>query len=97
MWKESAQEFPKVFDHCMEQTLWNTVREREMRRPLTQVEEVRRKEGVPLEQIPQDRLWSKRPDVIALKMPTKTKVGVICLMEFKRMSDVTNQHVVRAK
>ena len=56
-----------------------------------------RKEGVPLEQIAQDRLWSKRPDGIVLKMTTKTKVGVICLMEFKRMSDVTNQYVVRAK
>ena len=30
-------------------------------------------------------------------MPTKTKVGVICLLEFKRMSDVTNQYIVRAK
>ena len=52
---------------------------------------------VPHEQITQNRLWNKRPDGIAFKMPTNTKVGVICLMEFKRMSDVTNQYVVRAK
>ncbi len=36
-------------------------------------------------------------DGIAFKMPTKTKVGVICLLEFKRMSDVTNHYIVRAK
>ena len=33
----------------------------------------------------------------AFNMPTTTKVGVICLLEFKRMSDVTNHYVVRAK
>ena len=60
MWKELDQEYPEIFDHCVEKTLWNTTREREMRRPLTQV-------------------------------------GVICLLEFKRMSDVTNHYVVRAK
>ena len=42
-----------------------------------------------------DRLWNKRPDGIAIKMPTKTKTGVICLLEFKRMSDVTNHYIVR--
>ena len=30
-------------------------------------------------------------------MPTKTKTGVICLLEFKRMSDVTSHYIVRAK
>ena len=30
-------------------------------------------------------------------MPTKTKAGVICLLEFKRMSDVTNHNIVRGK
>ena len=97
MWKELAQEFPNVFDHYVEQTLWNTAREREMSRPLIPAKEMKRKEGVPHEQIAQDRLWNKRPDGIAFKMPTKTKVGVICLMEFKRMSDVTIRYVVRAK
>ena len=32
-----------------------------------------------------------------LKMPTDTKSGVIYLLEFKRMSDVTSHHIVRAK
>ena len=55
------------------------------------------KKGIPHEQITHDHLWNKRPDGIAFKMPTTTKVEVICLMEFTRMSDVTNHYVVRAK
>ena len=78
-----------VFDQCTEQTLWNTARDTELRRPLTQAEETRRKKGIPHEQIAHDRLWNKRPDGIAFKMPTKTKEGVICLLEFQRMSDVS--------
>ena len=57
---------------------------------------VNKKEGVPHEQITQDRLWNQRPDDIAFKMTTKNKVGLIWLMEFKSVSDVTNQYVVRA-
>ena len=97
MWKELAQDFPEVFNQCVEQTLWNAARDTELRRPLTQVEEMRRKKGIPHEQIAHDRLWNKRPDGIAFKMPTTTKTGVICLLEFTRMSDVTNQYIVRAK
>ncbi len=33
----------------------------------------------------------------AFQMPTDTKSGVICLLEFKRMSDVTSHYIVRAK
>jgi hypothetical protein len=58
---------------------------------------MQRKKRVPHEQITQNRLWNKRPDGIAFKMPTTTKVGVICLLEFKSVSDVTNHYVVRAK
>ena len=97
VWKELAREFPAVFDHCTEQTLWNTARDTELRRPLTQAEEIRRKKGIPNEQIAQDRLWNKRPDGFAIKMPTKTRAGVVCLLEFKRMSDVTSQYIVRTK
>ena len=57
----------------------------------------KRKWGIPPEQIPQDRLWNKRPDTVAFKIPTKTKTGVICLLEFKRKSDVTSHHIVRPK
>ena len=92
VWKELDQEFPEVFDHWSEQTFWNTTREGEMRRPLTQVEEMQRKKGIPHEQIVQSRLWNKRPDGIAFKMTTNTKVGVICLLEFKFMTDGAGQN-----
>ena len=77
--------------------LWNEARDIELRRPLTQEEEIRRQKGSPHEQIAQDRLWNKRPDGIAFKVPTKGGAGVICLLEFKRMSDVTSHYIVRAK
>ena len=92
-----AQEFPDVFDLCAEQTLWNAAREREMGCPLTQEEEMQREKGISHEQITQDRLWNKRPDGITFKRTTRTKVGVIRLLEFERMSDVTNHYVVRDK
>jgi hypothetical protein len=73
VWKELAQEFPAVFDQCEEQTLWNSTRDTEVRRPLTQSDERRRKSGIPQEQIAQDRLWNKRLDGVAFKIPTNTK------------------------
>ena len=97
VWKELAQEFPVVFDQCAEQTLWNTERDTELRRPLTQTEEIRRKSGISHEQITHDRLWNKRPDGVVFKIPTKIRSRVICLLEFKRMSDVTSNYIVRAK
>ena len=87
----------KVFDQYTEQTLWNVARDTELRRRFTQVEEIRRKKGIPHEQTVHDRLWNKRPDGIVFKMPTTTTGGVICLLEFKRMSDVTNHYIVRVK
>ena len=97
VWTELAQEFPEVFNHCAEQTLWNAARDSEMQRPLTRAEMIRRQQGISHEHIAEDRLWNKRPDGIAFQMPTDTKSGVICLLEFKRMSDVTSHYIVRAK
>ena len=71
MWKELDQEFPKVFNQYVEHTLWNTARDTELRRPLTQAEEIRRKKGIPHEQIAHDRLWNKRPDGIAFRKRKK--------------------------
>ena len=65
----------------MEQTLWNTSRETEMKRPLTTAEEMKRKTVVSREKIAEDRLWNKRPDGIPFKMPTITKADVIYLMQ----------------
>ena len=68
-----------------------------MQRPLTRAETIRKQQGISHEQIAEDRLWNKRPVGIAFKMPTDTKSGVICLLEFKRMSDVTSHYMVRTK
>ena len=68
-----------------------------MQHPLTSVETIRKKQEISHEQIAEDRLWNKRPDGIAWKMPTDTKSGVICLLEFKHMSDVTSNYIVRVK
>ena len=84
MWNELAQEFPEVFDHYSDQTLWNTAREKEMMRPLTPAKEMKRREGVHIKKIAHGRLWNKKPDGIAFKIPTKTKSGVICLMQCMR-------------
>ncbi len=75
MWKELVQEFPKVFNQCVEQTLWNVARDIELRRPLTHTEEIRRQKGIPHEQIAQDRIWNKRLDGFAFKVPTKDGAG----------------------
>ena len=68
-----------------------------MQRPLTEAETVRRQQGIPHERIAEDRLWNKRPDGIVFKMPEDSSSGVLCLLEFKRMSDVTSNYIVRAK
>ncbi len=44
-----------------------------------------------------DRLWKKRPDGFVIKKPTDTKGGELVILEFKRMSCVTNKYVKRAK
>ena len=41
-----------------------------------------------------DRIWNKRPDGFAIKMPTKEKAGELVILEFKRMSCVTDQSLV---
>ena len=68
-----------------------------MQLTLTRAETIRRQQGISHEQITEERLWNKRPDGIAFKMTTDTKSGVICLLEFKHMSDVTSHYIVRAK
>jgi hypothetical protein len=43
------------------------------------------------------RFWQMRPDDISFRMPTKTKSGVFCILDFQRMSDVTDQYLLRAR
>jgi hypothetical protein len=65
VWIELTQEFLEVFNHCVEQTLWNTGRDSEMQRPLIRAEMIHRQQGISHEKIAEDRLWNKRPDGIA--------------------------------
>jgi hypothetical protein len=69
----------------------------ERNRSLTEAEERKHKADTPKEKIVIDRLWNKRPDGIAIKMPTKTKAGKLVILEFKRMSCLTDQYVRRAR
>ena len=77
------------------QTLENATMELERHRPLTETEKRKHKAGTPKEKIVLDRLWNKRPDGFAIKMPTETKEGELVILEFKRMSCVTDKYVRR--
>ena len=69
----------------------------EMTRPLTEAEEKKHKADIPREKIVVDRIWNKRPDGFAIKMPTTQTTGELVILEFKRMSCVTDQYVTRAR
>jgi hypothetical protein len=60
---------------------------------VTEAEERRYKAGAPREAIAEERIWNKRPDGLAIKMPTPETVAEFVILEFKRMSDVTDQYV----
>ena len=71
--------------------------DQEMKRPMTEAEERRYKAGIPRETIAEERIWNKRPDGLAIKMPTSETAGEFVILEFKRMSCVTHQYVTWAK
>ena len=71
--------------------------DQEMKLPMIESEESRHKTGIPRETIATERIWNKRPDGLAIKMPTSETVGEFVILEFKRMSDVTDQYVTRAR
>ena len=56
--------------------------DQEMKHPMTEAEEKRLKAGIPKETIVVERIWNKRPDGFALKMPTITKAGEFVILEF---------------
>ena len=68
-----------------------------MSRPLTQAEAKLLQEGHRRETIARTRFWRLRPDGIAFRPPTETKAGIFCILEFKRMSDVTDQYLIRVR
>ncbi len=66
--------------------------------PFTEAERRKHDAGTTEETIAIDRLWNKRPDGFAIKKPTEdTEGGELVILEFKRMSCVTDQYVKRAK
>ena len=69
----------------------------ERNRPLTEAEKKKHKAGTPIEKIVLDRIWNKRPGGFVIKMPTKETAGELVILEFKRMSCVTDQYVRRAR
>jgi hypothetical protein len=71
--------------------------DQEMKHPMTEAEERRCKAGTPRKTITEERIWNKRPVGLAIKMPTSETVGEFVILEIKRMSDVTDQYVTRAK
>jgi hypothetical protein len=72
IWEELGIEFPEIFNLCTAQTLENIAMDQEMN---TETEEKRLKTGIPKETIAVERIWNKRPDRFAIKMPTTTKAG----------------------
>ena len=97
IWNELEDEVPEVFNFCSVQTLENAATEQARHHPLTEGEENKHKAGTTKEKIVLDRLWNKRPDGFAIKMPTDSKAGELVILEFKRMSCVTDQYVKRAR
>jgi hypothetical protein len=97
IWNELEDEIPEVFNFCSVQTLENAVTEQARHHPLTEAEENKHKAGTPIEKIVQDSIWNRRPDGFAIKMPTKEKAGELVILEFKRMSCVTDQYGRRAR
>jgi hypothetical protein len=97
IWNELEDEFPKVFTFCSVQTLENAAMEQARHRPFAEAEERKHKAGTTKEKIVLDRLWNKRPDGFAIKMPTNTKAGELVILEFQRMSCVTDKYVKRAR
>ena len=97
IWAELGDEFPEIFNLCSAQTLENAAMDQEMKHPMTEAEEKKYKAGIPKETIAEERIWKKRPDGLAIKMPTPETVGEFVILEFKRMSDVTDQYVTWAK
>ena len=64
---------------------------------ITETEEKRLKAGNPRETIAVVRIWNKRPDGFTIKMLTTEKTVEFVILEYKRMSCVTDQYVTRSK
>jgi hypothetical protein len=54
-------------------------------------------EGQTRETEAQDRFWRMRPDGIAVLPPIGNKAEVFCILEYKHMSDLTDQYLLRSR
>jgi hypothetical protein len=99
IWQELEEEFREDIQwlNLTKNSIWNTARDRELNRPLTQAESTLAREDLNREKIAQTRFWLLRPDGIAFRPPTESTVGIFCILEFKRMSDITDQYLIRAR
>ena len=99
VWKELAEEFKTDLEYMSitKDAIWNAARDRELARPLTQAERRQRGIGQNMESIAEERFWRLRPDGIAFRPPTTSKADTFCILEFKRMSDCTDQYLTRAR
>jgi ribonuclease HI len=98
IWDEITSEFKDIqYLNLTQETIWNAARAREMARPLTPGEERRIKEGIPKETVVKESFWRMRPDGIAVLPPVGNTAGTFCILEHKRMSDVCERYLVRAK
>ena len=97
IWKELTEEFEEELKwvHITSDSIWNTAREREIKRPFTQSERKLIASVQTSESVTQTRFWRLRPDGLVFRLSTKTKSGILCILEFKRMSDVTDQYLIR--
>jgi hypothetical protein len=98
IWNEIPSEIEGLqYLNLKQDAIWNAARTREMDRPLTQGEARRVQEGQSKEAIAKERFWRMRPDGIAVLPPAGNKAGVFCILEYKRMSDVCDRYLIRAK
>jgi len=61
------------------------------------VEDKRIREGTPKETVVKEIFWWMRPDGIVILPPVDNKIGIFCILEHKRMSDVCERYLIRAK
>jgi len=88
--KEDYKDF--LYLNCTPDSMWNTEKDEELQHALTRAEEKRLKDAKGCrETIVKERFWRLWPDVITYRPPTETKSGVFSILEFKFMSDVTDQ------
>ena len=72
-------------------------REHEIKCPFTQSELKLIAVDQTSESVVQTRYRRLRPDDLSFRLPTTASVGTLCILEFKRMSDVTDQYLIRAR